>query len=174
MRVALSLGHNPDAPGAGHNGLVEHTSLARLFGHVLFELLSKDIKTYIVPTGSLSTKVDFINNGNYDLAMELHLNADPDPDEAGDPVAEGCEVICYTGSRKGRKVADKLQTYIVNYLPVRDRGVKERSDLKFLRDTNCPAVILEPEFIDNEENIEWVVDGYIHLAKIIAAAITRL
>ena len=90
-RVAVSLGHNPDAPGASRlfEEESEYTFLAPLFGYLIQALQRRRILAYIVPTGKLSKKVAFINEGNFDFAIELHLNADPDDDSPGDPVAVG-------------------------------------------------------------------------------------
>ena len=38
-----------------------------------------------------------------------------------------------------------------------NRGIKERSDLLFLKGTNCPAVITEPLFLSHENSARLVL-----------------
>lgn len=181
-RVAVSLGHNPDAPGAEYPFAPwnEYTLVAPLFGYVINVLQMRGIGAYIVPTGSLSKKVAFINEGTFDLAIELHLNADPDPDESDDPVTQGCETLHFEGSIRGRSYAKAIQESLTKNLPVSDRGVKARTNLAFLRDTHCPAVILEPAFIDTLASpgelgeLGSVLDNPKYVAHLIADAIEEV
>lgn len=160
-RVALSAGHNPKARGACYKGVCEHEVASAWISFIAQELPG-DIEVVYVPTGSLPEKVKAINDAKCDLAIEVHFNA------CGGCGAEGCETLYYPGSISGANAAIHIQTEMAQ-TGVRDRGVKEgwyrmdRPGVKdydgdregdeapdyFLKHTNCTALIVEPEFIDN-------------------------
>ena len=126
-----------------------------------------DLEVFIVPSGRLKKKVKWINKHNADLAVEIHFNA------CGGCKAKGSETLYYPYSTRGKKVAEIIQKYLGDVCPP-SRGVKEGwwgmdrpgiedypgdvdGDEKpdfFLKYTNCPAVIVEPEFIHNVSVIE--------------------
>ena len=62
----------------------------------------------------------------------------------------------FPGSKKGHKLAAAIQSKLGQVMAP-DRGIKEgwyklnpkNGPNIFLADTNCPAVIIEPEFINN-------------------------
>ena len=170
-KVAVSLGHNPKSPGAVFDGYSEYTSLAPLFGYLISNLSLYNIEAYIVPTGELGNKTGWINNGNFDFAIELHMNADADMDEEDDPVGNGFEMLYYEGSVKGKIFADFVQRAIVNNFVTRDRGIKAKTQFAFLKDTNCPAVIAELGFIDSPDEAELVRRHAEYLASLIAFGI---
>lgn len=160
-KIALSAGHNPKARGACHDDVCEHEVAAAWVSFIAQELPG-DIEVVFVPTGSLPQKVKAINDAKCDLAIEVHFNA------CGGCGAEGCETLYYPGSASGRDAAYYLQAAMAG-TGVRNRGVKEgwyrmdRPGVKdydgdkdgdeapdyFLKATNCTALIVEPEFIDN-------------------------
>lgn len=92
----------------------------------------------------LNRTIRQINEMAPDCAVENHLNGSASPD-----ASYGSEVICYPGSKDGRRLAACISDRF-KYLPVAHRGVDERRNLAFLRATNCPAVITEPFFITHE------------------------
>jgi hypothetical protein len=124
------------------------------------------IQPAIVPSGKLPEKVGFINDlcGLNDVvcAVEIHFNSGP----AGR--VWGSETLYYPGSHAGKRMAEHVQSKLgAVFSP--DRGAKEGwykmdrpgiadyhgdvdGDEKpdyFLARTRCPALILEPEFIQN-------------------------
>jgi hypothetical protein len=143
--IILSVGHDEERQGAKHLGISEWmlaTNLVKFIDH-------PDI---VVIDRTLEETVMVINDwpGPVDLAVEMHFNSHP--------TALGCETLYCPGSIPGKAAAEAFQTaYVAGYFFVRDRGVKEGwYKMKpntfidhFLRATSCPALILEPEFIQS-------------------------
>jgi len=154
--IFISAGHHPGKPGAKFDRFIEHDEaccwidiMAHKFGE----------KAIAVPVGFLKAKVDFINSRmiNGDVALEIHFNAAV---VDGKNIGNGCETLYYPGSEKGKALATVCQEALATFfLP--SRGVKEgwyRMDPKrgadfFLAQTRCPAVIIEPEFVQNFQKI---------------------
>ena len=159
MKVAISLGHRPARPGYKIKQISEYSELAPLVGYLIQRLSQKGILAYIIGTGILQNKVAHINRLKADLAVEVHLNAGG---------GHGAETLYCPGSSTGKRLDQDVQDQIV-LLGMRDRGVKEgwfrmdkpgvkehskdiEGDEKkdyFLEKTNCPAIIIEPYFLDN-------------------------
>jgi N-acetylmuramoyl-L-alanine amidase len=157
MRVAISIGHYPESPGAkSASGKDEHALVAPVAGFLIRYLHEAGVEAHLVPTGRLGAKVDWVNRGSgvaFDLALELHGNADPDEDGHGSPVADGCETLYCTGSVSGERYAESIQSVMARRLGARDRGAKA-ARFYWLRKTVCPAVIVEPVFIDSAQGEE--------------------
>lgn len=107
-----------------------------------------------------SYKLPLINKGNYDLAIELHLNA-------SDGKGHGTEV--YYTSSAGKKYAQAVQKKLSTLF--KDRGIKKGEKLYFLNGTKPPAILIESFFCDNEEDYKKGKDVK-KVAKLIAEGIT--
>lgn len=127
----------------------------------------------MVPTGSLTSKVNFINSKDAVVAAEIHFNSNVR--------AKGSETLYAPGSEKGKELALAIQEqFKARGIFQPDRGAKEgwyrldrpkvidyKGDVEgdevinyFLRATYCPSVIVEPEFISNRETIDkWFFEG---------------
>ncbi len=155
--IFISAGHHPAAPGAKWDRFIEHDE-ASIWALIMSNKL--DDSGSLVPTGTLQSKVDFINARimNGDVAIEIHFNAARDKDNK--PIGRGCETLYYPGSEAGEHLATLCQDALELCFPP-NRGVKEgwyRMDPKrgpdfFLARTKCPAVIIEPEFVHHSEKI---------------------
>ena len=163
--IFISAGHYPSRPGAGYENFYEHDE-AVLWSRCIFDALIRrspgsDPVAFEVPTGILRDKVAFINHRSQpnSIAVEVHFNAAVDSE--GNNIGEGCESLYYPGSIAGKRIARSLNDALAVSFPP-DRGVKEgwyRMDKSkgadfFLEQTNCPAVILEPEFIQFRKRIQ--------------------
>jgi N-acetylmuramoyl-L-alanine amidase len=161
----ISAGHYPARPGAGYNNFYEHDE-AVLWSREIFDALtdlskSDDPIAFEVPTGVLRDKVSYINHRaqSNSIAIEIHFNAAVD--SAGNNIGKGCESLYMPGSELGQKIAKRLNDAIaLDFEP--NRGIKEgwyRMDKRkgadfFLEKTSCPAVIIEPEFIQHRDRIQ--------------------
>ena len=86
-------------------------------------------------------KLSRINEVNYDLVMEIHLNS-------AQPSAHGTEVL-YVSS-KGKGYAEKIVKALGEVYT--NRGAKKRTDLYILNGTKPTAVLLELFFCTNRED----------------------
>jgi len=170
LKVALSAGHNPNAKGASNGeGFNEYDEAIKWVDELagLFRA-TNEVEIVLVPTGSLTSKINFINQQvGLKLAIEIHFNS------CANARVKGSETLFCPGSRKGRRAANILQPAIAAIMPP-NRGIKEgwykmdRPGIEdyagdvdgdeninaFLLRTKCPALILEPEFIQNKSTIE--------------------
>ena len=170
LKIALSAGHNPNAKGASNGaGFNEYDEAIKWLAR-LMELFEggEYIQAIAVPTGSLRSKINFVNRQkDLKLALEIHFNS------CASTKVKGSETLFHPGSYRGKQAANLIQRSVASLMPP-NRGIKEgwyrmdRPGIKdyagdvpgdetidaFLRDTYCPAVILEPEFIQNKAVIE--------------------
>lgn len=158
--VALVVGHRPSSRGAvSKDGRVnEFDYNSQIAPEVQRILESRDIECVVIfrpdkPKGKKSQyeqMVDLVNASEALVAVELHLNA------VGSPAAFGASVL-YSGSTRGREVAQAVQAAVVAALGTQDRGVHARAREgrggSFLHDTKMPAVIVEPGFVSNPEDL---------------------
>jgi hypothetical protein len=167
MKIAVSAGHNPTAPGAVWGTYVEHTKAVEWQRLLLTYLAARGVSVFTVPTGGLAKKIADINAAQCDLAVEVHFNSDPAHH------GTGSETLYCPGSSKGEELADAVQRAISPFCAP-NRGAKPgwyRMDLPghedykgdvdgdevkdaFLAKTNCTALILEPYFIHEGDKID--------------------
>jgi hypothetical protein len=151
MSLFLSAGHSPAAPGAAWRGFVEHAE-AREWVAELSRLLPG---AQLVPPGELGAKIRWVNARARptDLAVEVHFNA-------ATPTARGSETLHAPGSGRGALLAVEVQAVLArHFLP--NRGIKQgwyqqnpaKGPLAFLAKTRCAALILEPAFIYQADEI---------------------
>jgi hypothetical protein len=149
-KIAVSNGHNPTHPGFKADNISEYSEMALLTGMVVSHIQMAGHIAYLVGTGPLEDKVNAINDLGVDCAIELHLNAGG---------GHGYETLHCPGSTAGMRLATSINQAIGLVMASRNRGVKEgwyHMDPKndpdyFLWKTNCPAVINELYFLDNEK-----------------------
>jgi N-acetylmuramoyl-L-alanine amidase len=165
----VSVGHCQKYPGACYGKLIEYdlNLLLRKKLVDLFHISKLKVSFIEVPLGSLDEKVAFINSKAMkgDLALELHFNA------SNNLAANGFEVLYYPGSVEGLNFARVILGGFSDVLPFTNRGIKERSDLFFLRKTNIPSIITEPLFLSNEKEAFYL--KYTFSLDVIAKAILR-
>jgi len=194
-KIALCAGHKQSAKGAVNKkySLNEFDEASVVVG-VLFDLLKALGHTPVVVGGGLRRKVNTINAGSFDMAVDVHFNADfdrLDPEDRDDTRGHGCMVMyCPHGSygqqdslayiRRGE--AAEMSYRMSEYIGLEDLGARqgwywgnnppEQADY-FLRKTNCPAFIPEIGYIDNNGFCEeWLLSNkHSYLAEAMAAGI---
>lgn len=169
MIIAVRGGHNQKVRGA--KGYVDEVTEDRLYYKELVSFLEKEgHKVVDVTPNSTDTKyqdltygVDKANKAKADLFISCHVNS-------SNGNGYGCEVLCCPGSIKGAEYATNISKAI-SELGFRNRGAKVDSrGLYELRHTQMLAIIIEPFFLDNKED----VDIYKRVgAKELARAITK-
>ena len=161
--VLVSAGHHPSAKGAHHGDFYEHDE-AVLWRDELVTLLGGLGMAVPVPQvaspGAEREKAEFINSAaDARLAVEIHFNSLDTTQTL--PSERGCLTYYYPGSQVGRRAAQRVQEALRQFFPP-DLGAhdgyvrmeKARGIIWFLRDTKCPALLIEPQFIDRKEDIQ--------------------
>ncbi len=96
----------------------------------------------------LQERCDIANNENIQYFVSIHANS------AESSSAKGTETYYVDGSASGMKLAQSIQTQLINATGLLDRGIKT-ANFYVIKNTTAPAVLLEIAFISNsnEENL---------------------
>lgn len=159
VRCALVIGHSFRSKGAANatSGATEYdlnSALAPKVAEEVRVMAGDSIKIDIVQrrdfAETYSGLPDRINALKPDFIMSMHMNA-------FDTKVSGTEVLYYHGSRFGRRIAEIALRCFVEALGLPDRGVKptRQNDRggHILACTRAPAIICEPFFIDNDDDL---------------------
>ena len=159
MTVNVHAGHNPDGKvGCGAVGfLKESTEARKLKDRVIVGLQAKGYIVYdcTVNDGTsasdvLKKIVDKCNEHTADLDVSIHFNAGA-KDSTGNGKTTGTEVLVYGKTSKAVSYAQKVCDAICK-IGFKNRGVKERNDLYFLKKTKAPALLIEVCFVDDKDD----------------------
>jgi len=157
MKICLDAGHGGKDPGA------IGTAPFRLEEKEINLAITKLLEESLEPLGhwvaltrrrdvfiSLEARSLFANQLGADLFISIHTNSFYSPD------ISGIEVFYCPGSGKGKTLAEKILESLMNSFPNHNnRGIKSR-DLKVLRETKMPAVLVEVEFLSNPEQLQFL------------------
>ena len=153
-KVFLGVGHGGSDPGAVANGFREkdlNLSIAlacneELLRHGVITLMSRTVDE----NDSLQEEIKECNAFAPDLATDIHNNAG-----GGD----GVEAFYHHGGGKSKDLAENILQEIVA-IGQNSRGAKTKKNSSgrdwygFIRETNCPAVIVECAFVDNRTDMQ--------------------
>lgn len=169
MKIVLVVGHGKRSNGcySGADGVINeylyNKELAPIVAGYIRQM-GDTVDVVICPEGQFSSstqekayKQNIVDNGWYDLAAELHLNAGG---------GTGAEVLYI--SDNGRAVAERVQSKLSAIF--NSRGVKYRNDLYFLK-FKPVAVMVESFFCDNAGDCAIGADKD-RLARLIAEGLT--
>ena len=92
------------------------------------------------------------NEHKVDLDVSIHFNSGAN-NKAGNGKTTGTEVLIYSKNGGAYTYADKICKEI-EALGFRNRGVKLRPDLYFLRKTVAPALLIEVCFVDDKDDVK--------------------
>lgn len=164
--ILISAGHNPKQRGACNGDFCEH-EIAVKWAEYTKRLIKPFINVKLVPNGKLVDKVGYINSVNCDIAVEIHFNSNVN--------AKGSECLYHPNSKKGKELSDNILEEFENvnifqpnrgskvgwYKMDRPNVIDFNGDVNgdeiidyFLRRTRPVAVIIEPDFISQKDNIE--------------------
>lgn len=149
MKVVIDPGHTgPVEPGACAGG-VRECDVVLTIGKLLADhLYEAGHEIWLTRTGDIETddlgfRAKIANDNEVDVFVSIHANS------AANITARGTETYHYPGSAEGQKLAECIQARLIDTLDTVDRGVKE-ARFQVVRETNCPAVLVEVAFISNE------------------------
>lgn len=154
MRVALSAGHHPAAPGACTGVLSEYGLTSEIIGRLVNLLSKRGHDVWLIGSDTNARQVTRINELGCDCGLELHFNSFSDSD------MKGTETL-HAGSKNGIVLANCIQQSLVDALQTKDRGIKVghfRGDdknrvIEIIRETRCPFVVPEPLFLSNPADL---------------------
>ena len=150
MTVALVVGHTENKKGAKNKSFC-------LCEYDINNKLAKDIKKILGDKVEIVYRLNGyknlpsdINKMNPEFILSLHSNA-------FNTKASGSEILYYHKSKAGKKMAQEFQNTVVKSLGLKDRGIKSKTAEDrggyLLKYTNAPCIIMEPYFIDNDEDL---------------------
>lgn len=156
-------GHGGIDSGATYNGRNEKDDVLKLAKRVKEIMESNGEKISLTrtidKTLSLAGRTNIENAGNYDYFVSFHRNAF-EPEEA-----KGIETYSLATTGKGRELSEKVQAELVSYFV--DRKCKT-ANFYVLRNTKCPAILIEVGFVDNTEDNKIFDANFEAIAKSIA------
>ena len=154
MKVFIGVGHGGSDPGAVANGVKEKELNLSIAKACRDELVRHGVEVKMSrekdENDPLSEEIRECNAYAPDLAVEIHNNAG-----GGD----GAEVFHHHGGGKGKTLAENILAEIVK-VGQNSRGAKVRKNSQgkdyygFIRETSCPAVIVECAFVDNASDLK--------------------
>ncbi|KLU76914.1 N-acetylmuramoyl-L-alanine amidase [Clostridium botulinum] len=167
-RLCFDYGHGGEDSGACYEGRKESNDVLSVGKAVAAEVrrygITVDETRTSDATVSLGERSNFENRNSYDYFISFHRNA-YEPEKA-----RGAETYTYlSASTKAKVLAEKIQAGLVSIGFV-NRGVKT-ANYHVLRETRCPAVLLEMGFIDNSSDNALFDSKRNEIVKAIAKAI---
>lgn len=155
MKIFLDPGHNYSGgdTGASGFGLREEIVTFEIANklRVLLQSAGHEVRmsrNYVTDnvgigtvTSSLNERVRMSNSWGADLFISIHCNAGG---------GSGTETLIYSIDNNNATMVIRLQNTIVKNIGTVNRGIKPRPNLVVLKNTKCPALLIETAFIDNE------------------------
>ena len=157
-KIALVVGHTEKSPGAFNTqcGITEFDFNRKLVTSIA-AIIDDRCEVKIVYRERYSDLPEKINAWNPNFVICFHANSYYFR-------GTGTETLFYHKSKKGKEMAMIFQDNIVKALGLKDRGVKEKSSEQrggfVLRGTVAPCILLEPFFIDNDDDYKTAVNKY--------------
>ena len=174
MRINVSAGHNPDGKVAcGAVGLLKESTEARRVTNEVVRLLKEQGHTVYNCTCDNGTSqgdvlkkiVAKCNQHSVDLDVSIHFNAGAGAQKKNGQTT-GTEVLVYNDTSKAMAAAQRVAKQIAA-LGYKNRGIKIRDGLYFLRNTKSPAMLIECCFVDDGD------DAALYDYKKMAAAVVQ-
>ncbi|MBZ9684952.1 N-acetylmuramoyl-L-alanine amidase [Clostridium estertheticum] len=158
FKIVIDPGHGGYDPGAvGAMGTQEKAIVLQISFKIGDILIRNGVETVytreIDKTQSLQEKCDVSNNAKPDFFVSIHANA-------ATPSASGIETYYSSGSAAGQKLAQTVQTELINTMGRLDRGIKT-ANFYVLNNTDATAILVETSFVSNlEEEKLLITDDY--------------
>ena len=175
MKVFINPGHAPNGipdPGAvnRYNGLKEAIVAKHVGDLVAKYLINAGLDVTVCQDDSLATVVNTSNAMGSDVFVSIHCNS------AANEAAEGTETFYFYSSKNGKKLAQCIQSQLIDSIDTLDRGIKPAqlgvNGLYVLTNTNAVAVLVELAFISNADDVVLLEENQDDFARAIARGVT--
>ena len=168
--ITLSSGHGKFVSGCVGNGLEEHEQAVRVVNTVAKYIKQlgctcstfHDTKT-TNQSANLNAIVKAHNATNRQVDISVHFNS-------ASVSATGTEVLYISDSMQDE--AAELSAVIAKSLGLKNRGAKKRTNLRFLKGTEKPALLIEICFLSNTNDVKAYKANFDKLCKSIATCLT--
>ncbi len=153
MKIFVNAGHGgTDCGAVSEMGTLEKDITRRVAGFLVQMLIMAgyDVEFY-QQTNSVNQIVEAEKTSNSHLFISLHCNA------ATNNSANGVETLYYPTSGTGKALAEIFSDSISEYMELKNRGAKDRRDLRVLNGTKAPAVLIELAFLSNPKEEELLI-----------------
>lgn len=180
MKFNIHAGHNPDNKVAcGAIGILKESTENRNVKSDLITFLKNEmdinnknnvIYDCTIDNGTSSSDVlkkivSKCNSNSVDIDVSIHFNSGAN-DPKGNDKTTGVEVLVYKASGQAYEAAKRICKEVEN-LGFKNRGVKVRNDLYFLKNTKSQALLVECCFVDDKD------DADLYQRKAMAKAIAQ-
>ena len=175
MKFNIHAGHNPDGKVAcGAVGLINESTEARVIKDKVIQYLRKAGHTANDTTCNNGTSqndvlkkiVSKCNSNNVDLDVSIHFNSGAN-DRKGNDKSTGVEVLIYSDKSKAKDEATRICEKLAK-IGFKNRGVKIRPDLYYLRKVKNSCILIETAFVDDADDVDIYLDNVDEIAKAIA------
>ena len=180
MKINIHAGHNPDGKMAcGAVGIIKESTEARKVKDLVIKYLKSDGHTVYdctVDDGTsasnvLSKIVTKCNAHTVDIDVSIHFNSGAN-DKSGNGTTTGTEVLVYSKTSKSNDEATRICNKL-SAIGFKNRGIKVRKDLYFLKHTKAPSLLIEICFVDDKDDVKLYNKNIDKIAKTIAEAIVN-
>lgn len=143
--VILSAGHHSTNRGFCVGGICEYP-ITKEWAEAIALSLPKNRVVAFAPDTDLKNKIIAINKASPKLAVEIHFNASTAPASGSETLHSTSRASIYAAvavqNRLGKLVPPDRKTKVGYY-----HGDPAKGILPFLKDTKCPAIIIEVCFL---------------------------
>nr|WP_300679449.1 N-acetylmuramoyl-L-alanine amidase [uncultured Acetatifactor sp.] len=165
LLVVIDAGHGGDDPGkVGINGVYEKDLNLQIAGLVKLFLEANDVEVVMTRDSDqglydadasnkkvqdMKRRIALIDEAEPALTVSIHQNSYPEE------YVHGAQVFYYTGSAQGQRLAECIQSQLVERAdPENKRQVKANDSYYLLKKTGVPIVIVECGFLSNSAEAE--------------------
>ena len=178
MKINISAGHNPDGKVAcGAIGLIKESTEARKLKDKIIKLLRDDghiVYDCTVDNGTsqndvLKKIIAKCNANTVDKDVSIHFNCGVNKKTA-DKKTTGTEVLVYS---KDSKMYDEAKEVCARLEKIgfKNRGVKVRTNLAYLKGVKAGAMLVETCFVDDADDVKLFQENIDEVALAIAESI---
>ena len=178
MNFLIMAGHTLDGQkGSGAVGYIHESVETRRVGPAVTENLRKlgQKATYIkldkpITDSYLYDQVKLANSkGTFDCVVQIHFNAgssDKDDKQTGTET--------YYRSSNGKVFAVRVNDKLNKLYRKRDTGARnDKPNLYWLKNTNCPAILIEVCFVDDKDDVKIYNNNFDETCRLIAEGLAN-